>query len=118
LTLSDLKNRAEKGLSCFGLYDPAGQIGFVAASQEADGLFYLEKLAVLPEFRHRGHGRILVDHVLSFAKKNNGNRISISLIDDSEILKRWYRNYGFRETETKKLPHLPFAVCFMEKKIE
>jgi diamine N-acetyltransferase len=117
MTLQNLKDSVEKGLSCFGLFDSDGQIGFVGTRPENAELFCLEKLAILPEFRRRGHGRILVDHVFSFAKEKGAQRISVALISDSEALKRWYRDYGFQETETKTYPHLPFSVCFMEKDI-
>jgi diamine N-acetyltransferase len=117
MTLENLMERVEKGLSCFGLFDPDGQIGFVGAHPENDGLFHLEELAVLPEFQRRGYGRILIDHALSFAKERGAKRISIELFSESEALKRWYRNYGFQETEVRRIPQLPFTICFMEKDI-
>jgi diamine N-acetyltransferase len=117
MTLENLMDRIEKGLSCFGLFDHAGQIGFVGVRPENSELFHLEKLAVLPEFRRRGYGRDLVDHVFSFAKASGAKRISIDLINNSEALKRWYHDYGFRETGTRTFPHLPFDVCIMQKDI-
>jgi diamine N-acetyltransferase len=117
MTLEILMERVKKGLLCFGLFDSDVQIGFVGAHPENAGLFHLEKLAVLPEFQRRGHGRLLVEHALSFAKKQGAKRISVELTDGSEALRRWYRKYGFQESETKTDPQLPFTVCFMEKDI-
>ncbi len=115
MTFERLKAETVKGLRCFGLFAGGAQAGFAAALAASADLFYLERLAVLPEYRHRGYGKILVDHVFSFARERGGKRISIAVIHESEILKRWYFDYGFRETGTKIFPHLPFSVCFMEK---
>lgn len=115
MTFQRLKAETVKGLQCFGLFTGDAQAGFVAALAATADLFYLERLAVLLDYRHRGYGRILVDHVFSFVSKSGGRRISIAVIHESEVLKRWYSDYGFRETGTKVFPHLPFTVCFMEK---
>jgi hypothetical protein len=39
------------------------------------------------------------------------------MMDEHSVLKRWYLGLGFRETELTKFAHLPFVVCFMEKKL-
>jgi len=36
------------------------------------------------------------------------------MINESTILKNWYKKLGFRETGTKNFEHLPFTVCFMD----
>lgn len=43
--------------------------------------------------------------------------LSIGIINENKVLKQWYSSFGFNETGFKKFPHLPFTVCFMEKKI-
>jgi diamine N-acetyltransferase len=115
MTSRKLVEESGKGLLCFGLFEGDVQVGFVGATRASDDLFYLQRLAVLPARRHHGYGRALVDHVFSYAKRSGGRRISIAIIDESRVLKRWYSEYGFRETDRKVFPHLPFTVCFMEK---
>ncbi len=82
-----------------------------------DDLYYIEKLAVLPEDRHSGFGRMLMDLALDHVRERGGKTISISLIDENRVLKRWYQDYGFVETEVRRFEHPPFAVCFMEKRV-
>ncbi len=41
--------------------------------------------------------------------------MSVGLVDENAVLKRWYAALGFRETGKKRFAHLPFTVCFMEK---
>ena len=108
----------EKGVRMFGMFYEDRQVGFVAIEKADDVLYYMEKLAVLREYRHRGFGKELVDFVLDYVKKRGGNKISIGIIDESSVLKDWYKELGFVETGTRQFEHLPFLVCFMEKNID
>ena len=95
-------NRKKKTLGC-------------AALEKADSdLCYLERLAVHPENRNIGFGKMLVDHVFTEAKRMGCQRISIGTIAKQIELKRWYQKIGFIEGETKTFDHLPFQVSFME----
>ena len=94
-------------------------VGFVAIEQsvnEADTC-YIEKLAVLPAYRHAGIGRQLMDFASNRIAESGSKRISIALINSNVILKKWYSKQGFTETLVKVYEHLPFDVCFMEKHI-
>jgi ribosomal protein S18 acetylase RimI-like enzyme len=97
-----------------GLFLDSGQAGFVAVEEADSGVYYLDKLAVLPDHRHKGYGRKLVEFVVSYAKKHGGQKISLGMIDESAVLKEWYKTLGFVETGTKNFEHLPFTVCFMD----
>jgi N-acetylglutamate synthase-like GNAT family acetyltransferase len=90
------------------------QVGFVAMEKADDAVYYLEKLAVLPEYRHNGYGRELVQFVLETAATGGAKKLSIGIIYEQAVLKDWYKDIGFRETSTKKFEHLPFTVGFME----
>jgi len=89
----------------------------VAVEKADHHLYYIEKLAVLPDCRHKGMGKMLVSHALDYIASKGGQKVSIGIIDEQTILKTWYRMLGFTETGTKKFPHLPFTVCFMEQNI-
>jgi ribosomal protein S18 acetylase RimI-like enzyme len=117
ITIDKLKELKGKGIVFFGLFLQKRQIGFVALEKAGTDLFYLEKLAVLPEYRHNGYGEKLMDFCFDYAKNHNLKRISIAIIDEHSILKRWYIKYGFNISRIKKFDHLPFTVCFMEKKV-
>ena len=116
ITLDKLAVLEEKA-KLFGLFLNDKQVGFVAV-EKADGeVYYLDKLAVLPEYRHKGYGRYLVDFVVSYVKEQGGQKVSLGMINESTVLKNWYKKLGFSETETKKFEHLPFTVCFMDMKV-
>ena len=85
-----------------------------AALEKADAdLCYLERLAVRPEHRRSGFGTALSRHVLAQAAASGAVRVSIGIIAAQTELKRWYRQMGFSEGETRTFDHLPFQVTFM-----
>jgi GNAT superfamily N-acetyltransferase len=118
VTVDRLVRLKEKGARFFGLYEGNRQIGFVAVERASDSVYYMEKLAVLPEFRHRGHGKRLVDFVDEYVRGQEGTRISIGIMDGNIVLKEWYKTHGYVETNMRQFRHLPFTVCFMEKTVD
>lgn len=78
----------------------------------------LNNLAVLPEYRHLGIGKELVDYAITYSKNILGaNKIKIGIVEENTILKEWYEKLGFVHIGTKKFEHLPFTVGFMEIEI-
>jgi len=122
MTAERLRKERARGVRMFALLSgdgpDAGPAGFVALEPgRQPGVLYLERLAVQPGHRHHGYGRALVDHCFAEAHRAGAERISIGLIDEQAVLKRWYLDYGFTVTGTRSFPHLPFTVCFMEKAV-
>ena len=89
-------------------------VGCVGLEHPAAGLFYLERLAVLPEKRRKGFGRALVQKVVDCARADGGGRISIGLIAGQCELRCWYAGFGFADVTVKQFSHLPFDVLLME----
>ncbi len=106
-----------KGVKMFGVFKGACQVGFMALEAKDDKTYYLEKLAVLPKYRHMGFGKALVEYAAQFVKEAGGRVISIGIIYENKPLWAWYKELGYVETGTKKFDHLPFAVCFMKLEI-
>lgn len=102
----------------FAATDATGVVGCVALRQSArPGVCYLERLAVLPARRHRGIGRRLLERVATAARAQGARELSIGIIDDEVVLKRWYEALGFHVVGTKRLPHLPFTVCYLARQL-
>lgn len=118
ITMERLLEHQKKGARFYGLFDGEGQVGFVAVEKGPEGVYFLERLAVPPKERHRGLGRMLMDFVFAQVNQMGGTRVSIAIIDENTVLKKWYQDYGFVETGIKKFPHLPFTVCFMDKAVK
>jgi ribosomal protein S18 acetylase RimI-like enzyme len=104
----------EAGARFFGLYAADTLAGCVAARVKG-AIAYIEKLAVLPQYRHMGYGNALMDAALGYAKEQGCGKASIGIIDENTVLKDWYKSMGFTVVEIKEFAHLPFTVCIMTK---
>ena len=112
-----LREQLKTGIALYGLKMGNRLVGCIAiekSKREAD-TYYIEKVSVLPEFRHQGIGVRLMDFATDKIKNAGGKMISIALIDSNSKLKKWYLSQGFVETGFKDFEHLPFRVCFMRK---
>ncbi|MCL1858754.1 MAG: GNAT family N-acetyltransferase [Oscillospiraceae bacterium] len=91
-------------------------IGFAALQKLEENIYELKMLSVLPEFRHNGYGHALVDFAKCKVKELYGQKITIGIVEENEILKNWYISNGFTQTGTKFFPDnpKPFTVGFME----
>lgn len=108
--INDLKRGCE-----YFLYREDGLTkGCVAYEQPDNVTAYLNRLSVLSEYRHGGIGRKLVEHVLSYSKKNGVKVVSIGIIAEHHLLQDWYRDLGFETGERKVFDHLPFDVLYMQ----
>ena len=113
-TVEGLLSMRDGGTLLFGLFSGDKQVGFVAIEKADRELCYMERLAVLPDYRHLGHGSALVLYALERIKQLGGKRASLAIIAGSTVLKKWYEGFGFVENETRSVPRLPFDVCFLE----
>ena len=107
--LSDI----DRGEEYFLCQRKNANLGCVAFEQPDSKISYLNRLSVLPEYRHDGVGEQLVKHVLEYSKSKEIQKVSIGIIVDHTILKKWYLKLGFIEGITKSFDHLPFDVTFM-----
>lgn len=103
----------------FVLEEAEKLIGTIALekSKNEEGVFYIERLAVLPDYRHNGYGKMLMDYATDRVKEKRGEKVSVGIINENTILKNWYLSLGFTETGIKKFGHLPFTVCFLSKEL-
>jgi N-acetylglutamate synthase-like GNAT family acetyltransferase len=102
-----------RGVTYYILERGGTPVGCVALEKASPDLYYLERLAVLPQYRRNGFGKALVDYVLLEAKAVGAKKLDIGIIAEQSELKLWYQQLGFVEGETKEFEHLPFLVTFM-----
>lgn len=116
IPISYLETQIKWGWLMFGLYTDERIIGYMSLSKEADKVYELHNLAVLPEFRHLGFGTQLLDYAKETVKSLGGSKIKIGIIEESTVLKNWYLANGFEHAGTKKFDHLPFTSGYLEWK--
>jgi N-acetylglutamate synthase-like GNAT family acetyltransferase len=107
----------EKGVRYYILEENKTSCGCVALEQVKPDICYLERLAVLPQFRRKGFGEALVKHIITEARKLGIRRVEIGIIAEQTELKEWYEKLGFVFTKEAQFEHLPFRVAFMAKAI-
>ncbi len=103
----------EKEINYYILESGNVPCGCVALERANPDICYLERLAVLPQFRNRGYGRQLVQYCLDQSRKIGAKRVEIGIIDEHRELKDWYISSGFFVKKTQRFDHLPFTVTFM-----
>ena len=117
IPLSFLESQRDWGWHMYALYAGKKIIGYMSLSKEGDGVFELHNLAVLLEYRHKGFGKLLLDHAKDKVKSLGGKIIKVGIIEESAILKDWYIANGFVHTGTKKFDHLPFTSGYLERSV-
>lgn len=117
IELEHLDEMNRKGIEMYGAFIDSHCVGFVGLENAKNGLYYLEKLAILPTYRHKGYGLQLIDFIFNRVRLLKGKEISIGIINENLKLKEWYLDYGFIEKDILKYNHLPFTVCLLRKEI-
>ncbi len=114
MTLERLQDTFNRCHGMYVLYEEGRIAGFVALSNADDKVFKLHNLAVLPEYRHKGLGRQLLNFCKEQVVQSNGCKICLDIIEENTRLKNWYAANGFTHTGVKVFPRLPFTVGYME----
>ena len=114
IPLSFLETQMNWGWHMYALYAGKKIIGYMSLSKEGEESFELHNLTVLPEYRHNGFGKLLLDFAKEKVVSFGGALIKIGIIEESDVLKNWYIANGFVHTGTKKFDHLPFTSGYLE----
>ncbi|MEN6356368.1 MAG: GNAT family N-acetyltransferase [Armatimonadota bacterium] len=117
ITRISLDEMLRSGIELHGLFIYGCQVGAVTIENVGENAYYLGKLAILPDFRRRGLGDILVGFAIDNVKARGATLLKLATVDKATRLKNWYKGFGFVETGTKKFDHMPFTVCFMQKRL-
>ena len=83
----------------FELYHTAGDAGIVGAVRLSfpSGSCQLDQLAVDPDLRRRGHGRALVEHAVTRARRAGATRVWTQVTPQALETTALFRRLGFRE---------------------
>jgi ribosomal protein S18 acetylase RimI-like enzyme len=114
---SDEKLLAQLGREetlCFGIREAGKWVGFVAVAPHEEE-WIITRLAVRPEFQHRGYGRLLMDAACDAAREMGLTEIGLGVVNENMILKKWYEAQGLVADEIYPVPGAAYAVCAMSK---
>lgn len=102
LLADEQREMVERYLSCGVMFviDDCGVKGEIVVSDIGDGILEIKNLAVLPEFRCRGYGRMLIDYI---CKRYKGDyAVVYAGTGDSPLTVPFYEKCGFERSHTVK----------------
>ena len=95
----DVLERALAHSLVFGLYGPAGQVGFARIVTDHATFAYLADVFVLEAFRGRGLGKWLVEVAVTLPELQGLRRWLLATADAHEL----YRRFGFTDAAPGRL---------------
>jgi ribosomal protein S18 acetylase RimI-like enzyme len=116
ITDERLASKIKDGYYPFGYFSDGKLVGFTSLTDMGNGAFEMNDVAILPEYRHFGYGKSLIDFCKDKVCELGGNKITIGIVEENIVLKDWYAVNGFTHTGTKRFEYLPFTVGYMEWK--
>ena len=116
-----IDNQLKNGLKMYGYKEDNKIVGCAGYSFYNDKVYMIERLGTLPEYRHKGIGKKLMEFIENKIRKNGGKIAEIHVVDINEVLIEWYKNKNYKQIRTDKLydgeRKLPFNSCVMNKEL-
>ena len=103
--------------SMFGHYAGSIMVGYYSLLWMENGECELNNLAVLPAYRHEGIGAKLLTHAFEKAKEQGCIKMKIGIVEENQVLKKWYETFGFVPVGTQKFDFFPFTCGYMKKSL-
>jgi len=100
------------------VFEKAGVLcGYYSLQIQENDECELSNLAVLPEYRHMGIGKQLLEHACSAAGENGCKLMNIGIVEENIKLRKWYEENGAVHIGTEKYDFFPFTCGYMKKEI-
>ncbi len=100
------------------VYEHNGVIcGYYSLMMQDNNECELNNLAVLPEYRHGGSGKRLLEHAYEAARNQRCKLVNIGIVEENTQLRKWYEQNGAVHTGTKKFDFFPFTCGYMVKEL-
>ena len=91
--------------------------GYYSLLIQENGECELNNLAVLPQYRHLGIGKQLLEHSFTVAKNTGCCTMNIGIVEENTVLRKWYEQNGAIHIGTKKLDFFPFTCGYLKREL-
>lgn len=117
IPLEAIQEQMTAGAEFFGYCENEELLGTIAIKDlSQDSIFKIERLAVLPDHRHKKIGGLLMTYAEQAVIDRGGKFVEVEIVNENERLKAWYiHHHGFREIRIDTYDWLPFAVGVLRK---
>ena len=112
---SKIEEQIKDGLKIYVYKFENKNIGCVGFSFCENRKYLIERLAVLPEYRHKNIGRKLMEFIENKIKEIGGKISEVHIVNNNIKLKKWYKTLGYKEERIVEYKHLPFKVGILDK---
>lgn len=99
----------------YAFYDNDKMVGYYSLFLQENKQCELNNLCVLPAYRHQGIGEKLLQHAFKAVQELDCNKVNIGIVEENQVLRKWYESMGFVHTGTQKFDCFPFTCGYMEK---
>lgn len=101
----------------YGYYEGGKIVGYYSLLLQDNQECELNNLCVLPEYRHKKLGHKLLENAFDNARKMNCKKMNIGIVEENQVLRRWYEDHGFLHIGTEKYDFFPFTCGYMVKEL-
>jgi len=92
-------------------------VGYYSLLLQDNNECELNNVCVLPEYRHKRIGQQLLKHAFTIATELGCTKMNIGIVEENEILKKWYVSNGFVHIGIQKFDFFPFTCGYMEREL-
>ncbi len=117
ITKGEMNKYFEKGWDFFAFFYENIPVGSIWLYRTSEKRIKIEKLSVLPEYRHIGIGKQLLDYVSTYSSNIGASLLTLGMINSNRVLKEWYKENGFISKRVKYNKKLGLEICFFEKEL-
>jgi GNAT superfamily N-acetyltransferase len=117
LAYEDLLEEKRNGTHIYAIRIDGVIAGCVMLKRTQQDVYSFRRFAVLPEYRHLGFGKQLVEHCRRKAKEYGGKKLRLLMIYQNAHLRALYESYGFTLKEIGHDAQHPFEYGIYEMEL-
>ena len=101
----------------YGYFKDGNLVGYYSLVINDKHECELNNLCVLPKYRHQDIGEELLLDAFVRARGAGCQKIDIGIVEENQVLRKWYEDYGFIHTGTKKYDFFPFTCGYLTREL-
>lgn len=101
----------------YAFFDKDTIVGYYSLLLQENNECELNNLCVIPSHRHQKIGAELLKHAFDVAKELGCKTMNIGIVEENQVLRKWYETFGFVHTGTQKFDFFPFTCGYMKKSL-
>jgi ribosomal protein S18 acetylase RimI-like enzyme len=115
---SVIENNFNNGLKMYGYIVNGEAVGCAGYSYYKDQIYFIQRLATLPDYRHLGVGKKLMEFVENKIIELGGKIAEVHVVDKNILLIEWYKKLNYKEIRTDEIKATPYNSFVMNKALK